>query len=154
LARRHALERRGQAALLQLPLQYFAMSLEDQQVLRIVPREDVVQQLARRLELLHRLVDTRVPLEDEPRHPRDLPELAPRQLGRVEAGRNVVQQVVGREEPRLQCLIQRCPVGREQLEAVVVGSEGEADRPELCDPVGEQRRQPLVHQPTLDRIEE
>ena len=50
--------------------------------------------------------------------------------------------------------VERRGVGRQQLEPVVVGGEGERDRAELRDPIGEERGQPFVHQPPLDRIEE
>ena len=61
---------------------------------------------------------------------------------------------VGREQAGLERLVERRALGREELEAVVVGREREGDRAELGDAVGEERGEPLVDQPALDRIEE
>ncbi len=104
--------------------------------------------------MLHRLGRAGIALEDQPRDPGDLPELAPRQLGGVEARGDVVQQVGRGEQAVLQRLIERRPLGRQELEAVVVRRQGEGDRPELRQAVGEQRREPLVDQPAFDRVDE
>ncbi len=143
----------AQPALLQLALQHFAMRLKEQEILRIVAREDIEQELARRLQLLHRLVDAGIPLKEQAGHARDLPELAPGQLGGVEAGRDVVKQIVGREQSGLDRLVERCAIGREELQPVVVGGEGERHRAELRDAVGEEGGQPLMHQSPFDRVE-
>ena len=60
----------------------------------------------------------------------------------------------GRTSPASRASSSGAGSARQQLEPVVVGRQGEGDRPELGQPIGKQRRQPLVHQPALDRIEE
>jgi hypothetical protein len=65
-----------------------------------------------------------------------------------------MQQVVGGDQPRLEGLFQWCGIGRQQLEPVVVRGQGEGDRADLRQPVGEERGHPFVNESPLDGIEE
>ena len=141
----------AEAAPLELPLQHLAVGLVEQQVLRVVLGEHLVEQAARRLEVAGGLALPGEALEEQAGDAGDVAELPLRHLGRVEARRDVVGEAGGREEPRRQRLVERRRVGGEQLDPVVVHRQREGDRPQAGDPPGEERRQPLVDQPSLRR---
>src|SRR5687767_4869081 len=87
------LQSASETASLELPLQHLAVRLKQQQVLRVIAGEHVVQQSAGGLNLLDALVRSRIPLKDKPGHPGDLAELPACQLSGIQARRNVMQQV-------------------------------------------------------------
>jgi hypothetical protein len=99
---RHALQRFGQPGELELPLEHLAFRLPEQGILRIPAREDLVEEPARRLHLPVRFRLSRVSLEHEAGDPRDLAELALRELDRVEAREHVLEKVLRGEEAAFQ----------------------------------------------------
>src|SRR5690606_13040794 len=147
------LERATQPRAFELALEHFAVRLGYQQVARVEAAEHVKEEARRRLQLSRGLAGSGKAGEDEAGDPRNLPELALRHLGRVERRGHVVEQVARYEQSLLQRLLQWRLVRREQLHAVVVHGEREADRLQPRDAVRQQRGQPLVYEPALERVD-
>ena len=144
----------GQAALLQLFFQHFPVRLKEEQVVRIVAGEHVVQEPARGLHLLGAPVVARISLEDQAGHPCDLAKLPPGQLRGVETGGDVVQQVIRRDQACVERFFQPRSLGRQQFEPVVVRGEGEGNRTQLGESIGKERGEPFMNQASFDWIEE
>ena len=95
-------QRRAEPRALELTLEHFARGLRQQQVAGIVLPKHVEEQTARHLQLTRGLPCPRKSREHETGHARELAELSPRHLGRIERGLNVLDEVVGTEERRLE----------------------------------------------------
>ncbi len=90
---------------------------------------------------------------DQPRHPGDVAERPAGQLRSVERRQQVVEQPVGVQQPPPLPLVGVERLGAQQLDAVVVHRHRHHPRRFLGQPVGQQRPQPLVDQPALQRVE-
>ena len=155
----HALQGLGQAVHVQFLHQQFGPGLGQQQVVRVVLREHVVVEGRRGLQLPAAALLARVALEDEPRNPCNFAKAPARHFGGVQAGQHFGLQSFPHGAVRglaNQVRQQRGPVhrlGRQQLQPVVVNSDGKRVGHLLRRAPRQQPRQPQVHQPPGQRVQ-
>src|SRR5258708_3309848 len=150
----HSPQSLGETRELELAFEPLALRLPQQRIGRIPAREHLVDESARRLHLSIGLGLPRVALEYQAGDARDLAKLALRKLRGVQAREHVLEQVLGREEARLEQRDQLEALARHELEAVVGETERESSGARLREAMREERREPQVHGAALERIEE
>lgn len=136
-----------QALHLKLGIQHLAQGLFQQQVIGVVAAQHVVDQAAGGLYLAHALALPRIALKHQTGDARDIAELTPYQLGGVEGGQQILQEVAGIQRSAQRGFLQGRHGGRQELEAVVVHGEAESGRGQARQAPNHQCRQPFVDQP-------
>ena len=111
-----------------MALEHFALRLQQQLVLRIVLREHVVQQAAGGLQLPARRRLPRKALEHQAGHTRELAKLAAAHFRGVDAGEDVLLDIVGDQQSSERADRQFHRTLAQQAEAVVVDRQAEGAR--------------------------
>ncbi|ADG18445.1 hypothetical protein BC1002_4467 [Paraburkholderia atlantica] len=93
-ARVHSFERNTNAPHVEFLQQYFGIGLAQQQIAAIVLTKDLIEKPAGCLQLPRAFLLSRMRLEYESRHPRNLAKTSQREFGRIEARKNVVVEFV------------------------------------------------------------
>ena len=129
----------------QLAFQYFGSGLMQQQIFRIVVREDIEQQTAARLKLFGRFLLARVSLKHKPGDSCDLTKLAFPHLGRIQTRFQIATHTGRVKKSIFQDCIQRRLRGRQQFKAVIIDRHRECHRLNLRHSPGKECRQTFMH---------
>src|SRR5580698_55578 len=95
---------------------------------------------------------TRIALKDQPADDRDIPELPPGHLRTVDTSLDIRRQPLRTKQLIDIRVIQRYRLITQQLEPIVIHRKRKTDRRDPADPIRQQRRHGLMHQPPFKRI--